>query len=142
MGLHSIKPRKEQTMAVGIIISTLVCCIITLLSSALAAWLISNEKLQESSFGLATSIIHFISALVGTFCVNMIIKKNMIPISLLLCGCYLAVLFSCTALFWDGQYSGIGRTLIAVMLGSSCSIFALLGVKKINKKPFHKRVYR
>ena len=141
MGSHSIKLNKERSLAIGLVIGTMLSCIITLLSTILVSQFISNEKLHENNFGLYVALIHYLSTLAGTFFVNLITKKKIIPVSLLLCVCYLAVLFACTALVFDGQYSGVGGTLIAVTLGCASGIIIQIGVGKIKNKPFAKRSY-
>ena len=139
---RSTKQGKNRSVAVGLTIGTAVCCIITILLTSLIAYLISRERISENNIRLFTSLIHYLSVLIGTYCVNTLIKRKLLPVSLLQCTCYLAVLFASTALFWGGQYGGIGSTLIAVILGGASGILAILCVNKIQKNTFKKSAYR
>ena len=125
---------------IGIGIALLVSLTITLLGAALGAWAIVTGKIGEGTIGLVTTPTIILAAAVGALIGSVIIKKMRLPMCLICGMCYLLSLLAITALFFDGQYQGIGLGLIAVLAG--CVPVAFLPGKKAKIGKGRKRAYR
>ena len=115
----------------GIALGTLISVLISLGGAAVTAWLVSTENVGEGSFGTAAMVIVALAAAVGAWLCSTVIKRLRLQMCLLSGACYFLSLLGMTALFFDGQYQGIGK--IAIVILCACTIIAFLPSKN---KPF------
>lgn len=111
-------------LAAGLLLSGL----LTLTGAALCARLISREVLQEESMGYCAAAILIVSGGAGEWLACRKAQHRRMVVSMLSAFCYLALLLCCTALFFGGQYDGIGVTAL-IIFGTGCAV-GLLGLKK------------
>lgn len=126
---------KGNGMPIGIIVGVLASLAITLICSAVVAWLISAETMSMNSVGYAAGCVLLLSASGGTWIATMRIKRLRTQVCLITGGAYYLVLLAITAMFFDGQYQGMGIAAILVIAGSG--LIALLGIRE-RKKPKRK----
>lgn len=113
---------------------------VTLLLSAVLAWLLHRESMAMENIGYGILAMLLLASFLGAETAFGQIRRQ----RLLVCGLsgliYFALLLSITALFFGGQYSGVGVTALLILAGSGAA--ALLGLrqgrggKKI--KPLHR----
>lgn len=130
------------SMPAGLGMGTLISAGITLLGAMVVAWLVSRETIPESSVGYGTIVILLLSSILGSWAAVKKVKRQRLVVSLLTGLCYFLLLLACTALFFGGQYSGIGVTAI-VILASSAAV-GLMGLKgegghKMKRKKYASR---
>lgn len=131
----------KSGIAVGILIGVLVGIGVTLVGVSILAWLIATEKISENAIGYGTMVILFISALLGAGTAAANIKRLRVQVCLITGGIYYLLLLATTALFFGGQYQGMGITAILVLLGSG--LVSLLGIRenKSRKNKFKKHAF-
>lgn len=91
----------------------------TLILSALLAKLISTEKLEWEKIGYGIMIILLLTSIIGAKSTCMMTKRR----KLVCCMCtgllYWLSLLMITALFFGGQYSGMGVSGLIILCGST-----------------------
>ena len=126
----------------GAVVSLLVCVITTLIGISVSAYMIHKELINQNSGEIVTMVVLTVSSAAGALTAMQTIKGLMIPITLLSAIMYILLLFSGTALFFDGQYNGLGRVVSAILLGGAIA----LAVRKITgsskNKYKAKKLYR
>lgn len=132
---------KAVGMPMGILIGVLVSVAITLVCSAVLAWLIGAEKMRVDSVGYGAAVVLFLASFIGALTAVTRIKRLRTQVCLITGGIYYLVLLATTALFFGGQYQGMGVAAIFVIIGSELT--ALLGIreKKLRKSKFKKRAF-
>lgn len=133
---------KAMSMPAGIGTGLGISGSITLIGSAVIAWLISGEHLAESAIGYGAMVILLLSSAAGSWAAVLLIKHRRMLVCLISGASYFLLLLACTALFFGGQYQGIGMTALLILAG--CGIVILLGLKgeKSGGAARHKRVSR
>ena len=134
------KTGKTIGIPAGIAIGTLISLVVSIIGAAVSAWLVSSEKIGEGGIGYASLIIVALATVGGAWFSVSMIKRLRLQMCMLSGACYFLCLLGMTALFFGGQYQGIGSVAIAVICG--CGIVALAPMKKNQFKRKHKRAYR
>ena len=91
------------------------------------AYLISIEKLVQSAIGYCAMVIILLSALLGAAVAVRRIKRRRLYVCGLSGLIYYLCLLSMTALFFGGQYQGVGVTALLVLGGAGTA--AMLSLK-------------
>jgi len=128
---HKKVTGKTAGMSVGILMGVLVGLSITLVSSAILAWLICIEKMKVETLGFCTAVVILIAAFAGALTAAAKIKRLRTQVCLITGGVYYLILLALTALFFDGRYQSMGVTAIFALVG--CGMSALLGIKEKKK---------
>ena len=133
---------KAKSMAVGLAAGTLFSLILTLLGTAITANLILSEKLKTEGIGYVAVTILLLASAVGAWCATGMIKRRRVMVCAGVGGLYYISLLAITALFFGGQYQGMGVTALVVMGG--CGAVGLLGLreKKSGRKKIKKYHFR
>lgn len=126
---------KGISIPAGIGLGILLCMLISFAGAAVVAYLLSTERMVVSGIGWGAIVIMAIASFVGAMLASKLVKVNRLPVSLGVGAGYILVLLGITALFFGGQYQGIGATIITVLLGSGGA--GMLGFK--GKKPAIRR---
>lgn len=117
----------SNLMLRGMMIGTLTCIAATLLLVAIAATLIEAETISVSAIDYCVPVILLLSAMIGSMVGVRKANQKALYVSLLVGVIYMMLLLSITALFYEGQYHGLGVTALVVASGSLIS--ALMGRK-------------
>lgn len=123
-------------LALGAAVSTL----ITAALAALAAWLILAGRLPESSVGYCAMVILLLASAGGAATAIARTKRLRFQVGIAAGGIYYALLLAVTALFFGGQYQGMGVTALMVLCG--CMLVILLGPGGQNRAGCRKRKKR
>lgn len=100
----------------------------TLILTALLAKLVESETLPVERVGYGIMVLLIVSAFAGAMVAFGRIKRQRVLVCIASGGIYFAMLLSVTALFFGGQYSGVGTTALLVLAGSGTA--ALLGLRQ------------
>ena len=131
-------PSIPAVLGIGLVVGI----VITLIFTAVGAYLVHSEALPEESVGYVTPVIQFLGALAGSTAIIKMTDRHKMQMCLLSGGLYFLFLLSMTALLFGGEYQGVGLGALAVLLGAG-GVGLLSGFGGNRKKLFHKkRVYR
>ena len=133
---------KASSLPVGITLGVLIALIVTLIGSAVTAWLIVGEKIGEGSVGYCSAFITLLASVLGSEISWLRTKRLRLQVCLITGAAYYLLLLAVTAVFFGGIYLGMGMTAITVFCG--CGSIALLGVRGGKRIKFKgmKKVYR
>lgn len=124
----NLKPTgRASSMPGGLIFGAAVSITITVIAAALLAWLINREVVSQSSIGYGIIGLLLMSSFTGSMASFARIKRQRMLVCLAAGGIYFGILLACTALFFGGQYSGVGVTALVVAAGALSA--ALLGLR-------------
>lgn len=101
---------------------------LTLLLSVITAKLVDSGILAPDAVGYAALGILLVSGIAGAGLAAGKIKRQRLVVCMAVAAIYYCLLLSMTALFFGGQYAGMGVTAIAVAGG--CGAVALAGAGK------------
>lgn len=133
---------RASSIPAGVAYGAIISMSITIIIAAVVAHLISSEMLSHRNIGYSSMIILFISSLTGSWCGAKRIKRLHIQTAAM-CGCvYFLTLLAITAVFFGGQYEGIGITLTLIVLGSTAGGFIAARKPKKANSFRHRNKYR
>lgn len=132
----------SSSIPVGIALGVLSALAISLIGVAISAYLIHGEIVKQNSIGFAALIILVLAAASGGLVAMSRIKRLRMQMSLLTGACYYLLLLSITALFFGGQYQGMGVAALAVLAGSGLVSFLGMREKKTGKMKHKKVAFR
>lgn len=107
----------------GLALGAVVSLSITIGLSAIIALLAEKEIIPENTIGYGVMILLFLAATAGTATANGKIKRRKLLVSALSGVVYYVILLSITALFFGGQYQGMGATALMVLAGCGLQLF-------------------
>ena len=106
-----------------------------LAGSAVGAWLLSSEKIEERNIGYITMILLLVSSFLGALVATRLINEKRMLVCLCAGSVYLLSLLGITALFFGGIYSGVGESALVILAGVlSVALIALKGNKSTKKR--------
>ena len=100
---------------------------ITILLAMIAATMADREILAEQSIGYAAMIILLAASIAGAAIAVGKIKRQKLLVCLASGGIYYLMLLSITALFFGGQYTGMGVTGLVILGGCGTVVLAGMG---------------
>lgn len=127
-------------MAIGMISGVGLGLITTILLSGLVAYLVLTEKLQETSVGYCAAIILASSVGLGCLIATVLIKRMLMQVCIGVGGSYYGMLLVITALFFGGNYRGMGVTA-SVVFGTALAV-GLLKLHNNERKQRARKKYR
>ena len=95
----------------------------TLTASSLLSWLIHTQKLEEQAIGYGSMVILLSASIVGAVISYRKVKRLRVAACFSAGGIYYLILLGITAIFFGGQYTGMGVTALLVLGGSATAIF-------------------
>ncbi len=133
---------RASSMPGGLAAGALAELLMTVGLAALGAKLIDLGYFQENAIGYFAMGILLLSSFVGAVIAAGRIKRRRLLVCILSGAVYFGMLLSMTALFFGGQYSGVGVTAIMVLCGVGLSILAGFRGERGGKRRKIKGVYR
>lgn len=126
----------------GIGFGVLTALLVSLGGAAIIAYLICNAYVTQNSLGYLAMAVLAISSALGALVSVGKVKRLRFQVCLITAGVFYLSLLALTALFFGGQYQGMGGPAIMILLGAGA--VALLGIstKKGSKMKKLKRAYR
>lgn len=117
-------------MAIAVLIGLAVSFVLSLLLSAIAAWAVSNGKLQENAIGTVIWPIQFLATAIGCLIATLLMGSMPAVVSGVCGGAYALMLIAVNILFLDGSMEGIGSGVLSVLCGICIPIILRLRNKK------------
>lgn len=114
-----------SSIPAGLALGGFTSLVLTAAGSALTAYLILSEQLPEAAVGYCALMILLLSSAAGAWIAVKRIKHRRLFVCGLSAAVYYGILLSITALFFGGQYQGMGVTALTVLGGAGA--VALLG---------------
>lgn len=133
---------KASSMPGGLALSGAVSMGITLLLAIVTAKLVDMGTLPEGGIGYAALGILMLSSAVGALTAVARIKRQRLAVCLGSGLIYYILLLSLTALFFGGQYTGMGVTALAVAGGCGSVILLGMGEGRRRKRPVRSARHR
>ena len=106
----------------------------TMLTSAVLAKLVDMEIIPQDKIGYGIMVLLLLCAFLGANEACRRVKRQYLIVSAISAGFYYSMLLSVTALFFGGQYSGMGVTAVLVLCGSLLSVFLRSGNREGRKR--------
>ena len=125
---------KAASMPGGLALGGALSMALTILLSVLTAKLVDTGALAEDAVGYAALVILLLSSVVGAAVAAARIKRQRLIVCLASGAVYYGLLLSLTALFFGGQYTGMGVTALAVAGGSGAVSLAGMGEGRRSRK--------
>ena len=122
----------------GLAVGALSGLVISIFASVTAAYLISAEILAQDKIGYCAMVVLMLASFVGAMVADRRIKKMPIQMAAISGLLLYLILLSMTALFFGGQYEGMGVTLLIVMIGSGAGGILSTCIPKRRKQKYHK----
>lgn len=114
--------KKEKGLPEALGIGLLAGMAVTLVGTSLLAYLIGNETMDISGMNPGCIVIHLIGSALTGLVAHGVMKRQRIVVCALSALCYFLVQIGITALFFDGQYHGIGAGILSIIGGGVLSI--------------------
>lgn len=122
-------------MPAGFALGVSASLLITVLGAALIAKLVDRETIGEGSIGYGILIVMILASWLGSLVSYGRIKRRRAVVCLAAGGIYFLVLLSFTALFFGGEYSGVGVTALLIFCGSMLAVLPGLRQNRGGKRP-------
>jgi putative membrane protein (TIGR04086 family) len=119
---------KAMPMVAGLAVGVALSIGITMVLAGLTAHFVLSETISENAIGYAAMAALYLSAALGSLIAARMIKRRRMVVCLATGGIYFLTLLGMTALFFGGQYQGIGVTALVVLGGSGT--IGLLGLRQ------------
>lgn len=116
---------KASSMPAGLAMAGGLSMAVTLVLSLVLAKLLDSGSLGEGSVGYGALVILLLSSGLGAWLATVKIKRRRLAACMASGALYYILLIGMTALFFGGQYTGMGVTALAVAGG--CLTVCLLG---------------
>lgn len=117
-----IPTKKDKGLPEALGVGLLAGMVFTLAGTGLLAYLIGNETMEMNAVGAGCIVIHLIGSALSCLVAYAIMKRQRIVVCALSALCYFLVQIGMTALVFDGQYSGVGAGVLAIVGGGVLSI--------------------
>lgn len=116
-----VQNRTGRTLSIpaGLAAGSCVSMAITLGLSMLLAQLVSSEKLGWENIGYGIIVILLTASAIGTKTACVMVRRRKLLLCTVSAMLYWLILLILTALFFGGQYSGIGVTGIIIIAASA-----------------------
>ena len=118
---------RAASMPGGLALGGGIAVVLTIVLSVITAKLVDTGTIGEGSVGYAALCILLLSSGVGAAVASAKIKRRRLLVCLASGAVYYGMLLAMTALFFGGQYTGMGVTALAVAGGAGTVCFAGMG---------------
>ena len=131
---------KAMSIPSGLALGVIVALAVTVTGAGTAAWLILRGILVEGASGYCAMTILLLASIAGAAVSAGTIQRLRTQMCLLSGGGYYLCLMAVTALFFGGEYQGMGVTALMVFCGSVLVILLPPGSK--NRSGYRRRKKR
>ena len=131
----NVKPtERTMSMGAGLTLAGAVCLFSTICMSAIIAFMADKGIIQQAQIGYGVMILLGLTSAIGVITANGKIRRRKLLVSGITALIYFLELLGITALFFGGQYQGIGVTALMILCGAALPLLTDLkgrgGVKK------------
>ena len=135
------KSRGAKSKPVSILIGIGVSLTVTLIFTAIIAYLVSLGKLGQAAIGTARYAVILIATAVGALSASGILKMYRILVSSITAAGYFLVLLLGNVLAFGGEFTGFWITFLMVLIGLGISLLPIMH-KKGSKRKYKIHAYR
>lgn len=125
---------RASSMPIGVLAGGACAFAGTMLTSAVLAKLVDMEIIPQDKIGYGIMALLLLCAFLGANEACRRVKRQYLIVSAISAGVYYSMLLSVTALFFGGQYSGMGVTAVLVLCGSLLAVFLRSGNREGRKR--------
>ena len=125
---------RASSMPIGVLAGGACAFAGTMLTSAVLAKLVDMEIIPQDKIGYGIMVLLLLCAFLGANKACRRVKRQYLIVSAISAGFYYSMLLSVTALFFGGQYSGMGVTAVLVLCGSLLAVFLRSGNREGRKR--------
>ncbi len=133
---------RASSMPVGLSVGALISMVVTLSMAGLLAWLVDKGSMPITGIGYGAMVTLFAAAAAGALTASGKIKRMRMQVCLLSGAIYFLLLLSMTALFFGGQYQGIGVSAIVILCGTVAAILPGLRQGRGGNKRYRPKAHR
>lgn len=126
---------RTKSIPEGLTIGGIISLGITLAGTALLATLIDRQIMDMEQVGYGILVMLLIGAFLGALASYRSIRRRRLLVCLASGGVYLGLLLCITALFFGGQYSGVGTTAVLILAGSAAAALMGMGQGRGGRRP-------
>jgi len=120
---------RASALPAGLAWGAMAALTVTLLGAFLTAKMIDLGVVEWSESGYCVMVIVPTAAWAGALTAAAKVKRRRLLVMLGTGASYMGMLLMITALFFGGQYSGVGETSLLILCGSLLGIFTPIGRK-------------
>lgn len=131
---------KAMPLPAGLGLGLGISMVITLAAVGILAGMVLKGTVGENAIGYGAMLIVPLSAALGALAAALAVKHRWLIVCAGVGGLYFVTLLSITALFFGGQYSGIGTIALLILLG--VGVAGLVGLRGEKKQFKPKKKYR
>lgn len=127
------RQNNNKTILAAVLIGGALGAILSVLGALLLSWLIHIEQLGQGSIGGGSLLILLAGSAFASIVTTLIFHEKRLLVCALSAVCFTLILLAMTALFFNGQYSGIPASAMVIAAGSgSVCLLGLMPRKKRN----------
>ena len=128
---HPVSP------VIGIGMGVILCLMLTILMSAITAWLVSGGSLSQDAIDMSSMPIGLISTFVGCIVASILVGNAPAIVAGICAGCYFVILLFVNILFMDSSLGGVGKGLVGIVVGAAIAV--AINIFSVNKNKKWKR---
>lgn len=129
---------KALSMPAGLGLGLAVSVVLTIVIAVVITYLLLGEKIPESAIGYGSMAILLLSSALGALIAAGTVKRRWMVVCLAAGGLYFLTLLGITAMFFGGQYQGMGVSALLILAGSGAvGLLGLRGERGVGKR--HKK---
>lgn len=113
---------RASGMAGGLAAGALVTMAVTVVGSAVLAKLISGEIIPQSGTGYGVMVMLILASWAGAITSRRKIRRRKLMVCMASALIYFGLLLLITALFFGGQYDGVGETALLILCGTALAL--------------------
>ncbi len=137
--MSKIIKKRNTSMPIAVMGGVIVSLIVTVVGMMISTQLLNSSRITENMMSFICPVIWFLSSCFGGIAASIIESKNFLLTSTLSATVYFAVLFTLSAMFFEGNYNSIGWGILSVLLGIIPGLFLFLKKSKSAKVKFKLR---
>ena len=141
MGIQQVKGR-AVSMPGGLAIGAGISMLVTMIVAAIGANLVMKQILPQENIGYCSIIALLAGGITGAITASAKVKHRKLVVCLLSGLVYYVTLLSITALFFGGQYEGMGVTFVTIAIASVAAALISSREGKQQKHRGHKKSHR
>ena len=130
---------RATTIPVGLAYGAMISTIVTTMISAIGAHLVTHELIPQEHIGYCSITALLLATISGALVASGKTKRRKFFVSIISGLIYFCILLGITALFFGGQYKGIGVTFLTVLLGTMAAAILSSRDRKHDRGNKHKK---
>ncbi len=131
--------KNGKSAVAAVSIGGVISVVLMLIGTMIITLLVMNETITEEAIGYGVLAVTLIATYTGAYASLTIYKKKYLITSMSVSIVFALILLSLTALFFDGQFTGVPATLLVIICGG-VSAMLVAGKGRHQTKPHRKKL--